>query len=68
MTVDEMKERLENEPEIFGAQLNPFTGNPLTIEDSPGNYTAVREDGKIVDLNLYWRDGTPISYRKELRF
>ncbi len=52
------------DPEIdFMEQLeaehfrNPFTKHPVILEDSPGNITVVRENGRIVELKIYRWDG-----------
>ncbi len=39
---------------------NPFTTKPVIIEDSPGNFSPVRDsNGSLDGFNLYWLDGTP---------
>jgi hypothetical protein len=38
---------------------NPFTNEPVLIEDSPGNLTVERVNGEFVKMNFIFRDGMP---------
>ena len=38
---------------------NPFTNEPVLIEDSPGNLTVERVNGEFVKMNFIYRDGMP---------
>jgi hypothetical protein len=38
---------------------NPFTGEPIIFEDSPGNVNGVWKYGLFKGFNVYWVDGTP---------
>jgi hypothetical protein len=39
---------------------NPYTGQPIREEDSPGNYTLAEKDGKLL-FTLYDLGGTPVT-------
>ncbi len=52
----ELMEQLEDEH-----FRNPFTKHPVILEDSPGNITVVSENGMIVEIKLYRRDGSPYN-------
>ncbi len=41
---------------------NPFTLEPVILEDSPGNITVERENGQIIKVNFFRRDGIPGGY------
>ena len=38
---------------------NPFTNEPVLLEDSPGNLTVERINGEFVKMNFIFRDGMP---------
>jgi hypothetical protein len=39
---------------------NPLTREPVTIEDSPGNFTVIEDEGTMV-LRVYLLDGSAVS-------
>jgi hypothetical protein len=43
---------------------NLFTAEPVREEDSPGNYTVVEKDGKLL-FTLYDLGGTPVTVELE---
>ena len=43
---------------------NVFTGEPIQVEDSPGNFTIIRNNQEI-ELQTYSIDGTPIKEKIE---
>jgi hypothetical protein len=47
---------------MAGPKKNTITGQDLKSEDSPGNFTVDREEGKVV-IRFYREDGSVIAIR-----
>jgi len=51
---------------LFNEKMGPsarnlFTGEPIKLEDSPGNMIFQREDGELIGIIVYQQNGVPIN-------
>jgi hypothetical protein len=42
--------------------VNPYTQQPLVVEDSPGNLTIERENGEITRITFYRKNGAAYEW------